>query len=477
MDKTSKSKNIDASLIAKAGLWFTVCNFVFKGLAFITIPIFTRLLTKKELGDFSNYSTIIIVMSVLTSLDLSSSIIRSKVEHEDDIDSYIWSILSFSTIFTILIYIYCIINMKSAEFFFGLESKYIHLMFMYCLFSPAYSMLITKHRAFYRYKSFVFITAIVAISSTILSLILVYNMDDKLWGRSLGQYSPSIFVGIIIYFSLVANGKKIKLSYWKYALVICVPLVPHVLSAVLLSASDKIIITRISGSQVTAIYSIASNCYNIVVVLMNSMNTARTPWLFENLKLKNYNEISKISKKYIIFFSICALGIMLIGPELILFFGGRKYIDAIYCINPLICSCVIQFIYLFYVNVEFYTKKTIGVSIATAISALLNIFLNIVFINKFKSFGYLVASYTTLVGYIVLLILHYFITKILNMNHIYNNAFFFKLTVGFIIISLLMNILYKFNSIRYITIFIYIWIFIKYLYKNRDEIIAIFKKR
>ena len=93
-----------SAVVAKAGLWFTVCNVLFRGLAFITTPIFARLLTKAELGSFSNMASWASIIGVLTSFELAQSIIRSKLEHEDDIDSYIWSILSFSTLWTLLCY-------------------------------------------------------------------------------------------------------------------------------------------------------------------------------------------------------------------------------------------------------------------------------------------------------------------------------------------------------------------------------------
>ncbi|WP_300409021.1 oligosaccharide flippase family protein [Lagierella sp.] len=477
MKKSVIKSKTDPSLIAKAGLWYTICNFVFKGMVFFTVPIFTRVLSKKELGKFSNYSSIILVVLVLTSLDLYTSIIRSKVEHEEDIDSYILSILSFSTLFTVGIYAVCFFYKASIEQLIGLEFKYINLMFLYCLFAPAYTMYITKQRAFYKYKKFVLFTAITTVTSTLLSLFLVINMKDKLWGRSIGQYLPSIIMGIILFIVIIKNGHRINIKYWKYALFICVPLVPHTLSVTLLSASDRFLITKISGPEITAIYSVAGSCYSIVAVLMNSMNTAWTPWLFDNLKINNYDGIKEISKKYIIFFWFCAFGIMLIGPELILFFGGNKYMEAVYCLNPLITSTVIQFIYLFYVNIEFYTKKTVGVSIATFISAIINIILNYIFINLFKENGHIVAAYTTLIGYIVLLYSHYTITKILKMDHVLDNKFFFKLSSFSLIISIFTNFLYTYSLLRYPVLIVYLVFFVYMVIKNKDKILRFFVKK
>ena len=122
----------------------------------------------------------------------------------------------------------------SVSNFLEIDMKYIHIMFAYLLFAPAYQMLVTKQRAFYKYKMFVFITGIMTISGTLFSFITVIWMQDKLQGRILGFYVPQIIISCIIFFLLALRGKQIKIKYWEYACVICVPLVPHILSLYLL---------------------------------------------------------------------------------------------------------------------------------------------------------------------------------------------------------------------------------------------------
>ena len=105
MGKNRSEIRIKSYIVAKAGMWYTSCNFLFKGMAFITTPIFTRLMTKSEIGSFSNMTSWISILMVVTAFDLQTSIIRSKLEHEDDMDSYIYSILTFtSSIFQLIYY-------------------------------------------------------------------------------------------------------------------------------------------------------------------------------------------------------------------------------------------------------------------------------------------------------------------------------------------------------------------------------------
>ncbi|MBQ9504828.1 MAG: oligosaccharide flippase family protein, partial [Lachnospiraceae bacterium] len=47
--------NSDAKAL-RSGVWYTLSNFLLQGIAFITTPIFTRLMTKSDFGSFSNYT-------------------------------------------------------------------------------------------------------------------------------------------------------------------------------------------------------------------------------------------------------------------------------------------------------------------------------------------------------------------------------------------------------------------------------------
>lgn len=484
MEKNVQKKQIDnpqigasSSAVAKAGLWYTVCNFLFRGMAFITTPFFTRMLTKVELGAFSNYSSWLSILGVLTSFDLAQSVIRSKLEHENDIDSYIWSILSFSTIWTALVYVAFLIAPNKLAGWMQIDPKYIHVMFGYLFTTPAYSMLITKHRAFYKYKLFVALTGIMAVSSTLLSLGLVITMEDKLMGRILGYSIPYIIIGGIVFVLLVSKGKRIKVEYWKYACVICLPLVPHTLSMFLLSSSDKIIVTQLCGAEYTAVYSVAYSAYHIVTILFDSMNKAWAPWLLESLHLKKYKEIRNTSKIYVLIFTALITVVLLLAPEIVLILGGRKYLDAIYCLPPLIVSCLIQFIYTMYVNIEFYEKKTFGVSTATMIATGINIALNYWLIPLYPEKSFVVASYTTLVGYTVLFVMHYYMVRRMKMSFVYDTIFILIIIGTIFVFAMIMNVVYSLIVLRYILLIILGTIIVYFAIKYKDRILAIVKKK
>ena len=467
----------DPAVVAKAGLWYTICKFLLRALAFLTTPFYTRYMSKAELGGFTDFASVASTMLIITSLDLSESIIRSKSEHKEDMDSYIWSILALSTVWTLIVYAVFLIFPQFFASILKMDWKYIHLLFWYLLAAPPFTMLITKQRAFYQYKRFVLLTGIMSISGTVMAFLLVVLMQDRLTGRIIGYYTPHIVFGFFIFVYIFMRGKAIKMKYWKYASKMCLPLVPHSLSLHILGVSDILLITRLCGQEYTAYYSIAYSAYNIASALFDALNKAWSPWLLDSLHLKSYSQIKEVSKKFITVFALIIIGILLLVPEIILIIGGKQYTKSIYCLPAMITSCAFRFIFSMYVNIEFYEKKTIGVSIATMIGTSVNIVLNLLLLPLYPENCHIIAAYTTLIGYMILFVIHYFLIKRMGMDHVYDVKFILGF-LGFVMIfAVVMNILYGFTIIRLAVIIVYAGIMLYLIYRFKEQLIELFLKK
>ncbi|WP_041434586.1 lipopolysaccharide biosynthesis protein [Thermotoga petrophila] len=62
------------SITIKSGLWYLMTNFILRGISFITIPIFTRLLDPRDYGMVSVYNALVNIFSITTGLGLLASI-------------------------------------------------------------------------------------------------------------------------------------------------------------------------------------------------------------------------------------------------------------------------------------------------------------------------------------------------------------------------------------------------------------------
>lgn len=461
-------------LALKSGIWYTVSNFISKGAVFITMPIFTRLMSQQEFGLFSNFSSWLSILSVIATFELFTSLSLAKYDFNNNIDDYISSNLLLGTCITGIFYGIGLCFKQPLLDFLSFSELEFHILFIYCLVCPAIEMFQIKSRIYYKYKSSVIISLISVITSTLVSLLLVIILDNKYLGRYIGYICPLIALNVIIYVSFLIKGHKIKIKYWKYALIISFPLVWHSLAGTILNSSDRVMITQFINADATALYSVAHTCTAAVSLLWNSMNAAWSPWAYDQMEAENYSALKKASRPYVLFFGLLVICFLLVAPELLWILGGDGYLSAIYVIPPLMIAYVFQFVYSLYVNIEFYYKKQILIAIGTVFAAGLNIGLNFIFIPKF---GYVAAAYTTLIGYISLFFVHFIIAAIMKKSFFYDTKFNLIFLFSALLIMVGMIFLYSYPIVRYVIIGILFVAFIVILILFRKEIIYLIKNR
>jgi O-antigen/teichoic acid export membrane protein len=344
---------------------------------------------------------------------------------------------------------------------------------IYCLVCPATQMFQLNSQIHYKYKLSVAVTMISLLTSVFISLLMVLVLNNRIVGRIVGYYTPLIIINIVLYAYILFRSKGIHTKYWKYALTISFPLIWHTLANNLLSSSDRIMITKYCGASDTALYSVIYSCASVMSILWGSMNTAWSPWAYEKMDLKEYEDLKKASRPYIIFFMYATLMFLLIGPELILVMGGKAYIEAINVLPPVVVGFVFQFIYSLYVNIEFYHKKQKIIAFATIISAIVNLGLNAIFIPKF---GFVAAACTTLVGYVVLFLIHFTNVRRMNKTYWYDTKFNF----GAILVSLIMligtAIIYQNRAARLTVLFVVSLVSFISMYLYRKKLVPIIKE-
>ncbi|MCR0326673.1 oligosaccharide flippase family protein [[Clostridium] innocuum] len=454
------------SRVIKSGMWFTLSNFLMKTIGFITTPIFTRIMSKAEFGEFNNYQTWLMIILYITSFNLEGSLIRACHEFEDDSETYVFSMIVLSIVSTIIWWIIFNLFFEQIYSLLSVKRLYMNSMFLYLLFCPAVNLFQNAERFKYNYKWTVLTSMSISIGASLLSIIFMFLFEDKLLGRILGYIIPTIIVGMLIFIYYIKIAKIPRFFYWKYALKITIPYIPHLLSMFLLSNIDKIMIRKFCGSNFVALYSLAYTSGMLITIFVTSINNAFSPWLAEKMKKNEYKIIRKISFPYVMCFSFLAIGTVLLTPEILWILGGNSYMEARYVMAPVAAGCLLQFVYCMYVNIEQYEKKTIGMAFASILAALLNFLLNYIFIPQY---GYIAAAYTTYIGYFFLLFFHMYLVKRIGKLYIYDNKKILIISIASSIVIFAMNFILDLVIIRYIIVLLYSVFLLIILYKFRDK--------
>lgn len=435
----------------KAGIWYTACNFLVRAIGFITTPIFTRVLSLSDVGNFSNMMSWVNLLAIVTTFDLYSSLTLARFDFKKEFKEYISSILVLSSCITIVFYA-AFINFKDIFLpLLGFSETQLHIVFAYLFTYPALTLFQVEKQVSYEHKPIIIVSVLSAIGSTFISLIFALLFEDKFVGRMVGYYIPCIIINCILYIIIIVEGKKVKAKYWKYAIAISAPLVFHLLAGYVLNSSDIIMIRNMRGSDETALYSIAYSCAAIIQLLWSSMNSAWAPWSTEMMEKRKYSVLSRVTKPFALLFVFVVTCCILIAPEILLLMGGSTYSAAKYVIPPVMVGYMFQFLYSLYVNIEFYLKKQKYIAVGTVFAAFVNIGLNAIFIPKY---GFIAAAYTTLASYLLLFIVHFSIVMKLKSNGWYDDRFILKLAICSLLLVGISQVLYSVSILRYTLIVI-----------------------
>lgn len=455
----------------KSGIWYIFSTILVNGIGFFMTPIYSRILSKTEFGLFSDYTSVLAIATIIVTLKLDATLIAARYDFSGDFDSYIFSMVCLSVFFVIFWIVVC--NVFSSFFvsILGIDSYYINVMLIYLATLPAVNLYLARERYFFEYKKSVQLSIILSLATALVSVFLVVIMEDKLRGRILGYSIPTIIIGTAIIIWLVHKGMKISYVYWKYALPVCIPFIPHSLSLIVLSSVDKIMVTRVCSPEENALYSLAFTCAMVITMLLSALNSAYGPWLGEKLHLKEYSLIKKVSKVYMLGFMGLSIGFILVAPEVIALLGGKAYSDGIAVFPPVAAGCILQFFYCLFVNVEQYEKKTVWMAVASASAAGLNFLLNSVLLPKY---GYISAAYTTYIGYLWLLLAHMLIVYKYGYKDIYSYKLVALMIAVCTAIMPMATLLYNHSVLRYCLIGVYIIFFCLVINKYKKNILRLF---
>lgn len=389
---------LKSNKVIKAGLGYTIGNYFLRGLGFITVPIFARILTEEDFGIYNNFMAYEGIIYLLICLALHTCIKNAKYQYGDEkLDEFTSSVAIIPLIVFCVMFV--LINIFPAPFenFLSMDLFQIDLLLAYCYGLGMLMYYQNRLALDYVYKEYLYISYFNTISSVALSLVFVLTCfsGQRYMGRIMGSVIPMIIILVYILIRLFKKCKpKIVGAYWKFALKISLPIIPHGIGQVILLSVDRIMINRYIGAREAGLYSFAYTIYTIVQVTSNSLSTAFEPWVFNKMSENKRADVQKRSTQFFWLLCVISLLVILIAPELIYILGSEKYKASIYCAIPILIGGAFTMTYVIPSELTYYYEKTQLIAVGTVGAAVFDVVLNYVFINKF---GYVAAAYTTLV--------------------------------------------------------------------------------
>lgn len=437
----------------KASAWFLICNILVKGFAMLSTPIYTRLLTTEQYGQSAAYYSWHDLLYSFMTLGITGVAYNNVLaKYEDDRDNATLSLMGLTSASTGVAFAIYILGRNYWSNVFQISTFMMCCMFIQFLFEPIFDFWSAKERYNYKYKRLVALTLFNAIASLVIGIASVLNTSYRYEARVISNVMVIFFTGITLYFiTLKKVAFKITTKYWKYALRISIPLIPHYLSIKILGQADRVMISKMVGLSETGLYSLAYTLSLMMNMLTDAINKSLVPYTYKGIKKQQLNQVRIMINSVVSIVLLACILLMLAAPEIIKIFATEKYLDAVWIIPPVSLSVYFTFLYVIFSNVEFYFENTKLATISSGFAAILNIVLNYFFIKKC---GYYAAGYTTLVCYIVLAVVHYLIFEKVKRQHpeikeIYDIRFIGKISIAGIVIMSGCLFFYRYVFIRW----------------------------
>lgn len=394
----------------KAGLGYTVGNIFIKGINFITLPLFSRLLTTEEFGIYNVFASYEAILYVIVGFAIHSSIRSANLEFNGQIKKYTASVSLIYLMNTTVMLILAVIFGNQLSQLLDFNKTIIILLIFYSLGSSLLTLYNNLISLEYSYGKYLAASLFNSAGNVLISLVLILTVfkDHGDVGRILGATVTICFLALFLLITIYQQEKpSINKKYWVFAIKYSLPIVPHGISQVLLAQFDRIMIRSMVGNSEAGIYSLAGNIKLILTIITDSISTAWSTWFYEQMSDGKIEQIKKRTKQMSLFFVILTVGLLALSPELILLLGGKAYVSGKYVAIPMIVDAFMLFLYNIIVPAEYYKKKTTYIMFGTLAATVINLITNYIFIEKF---GYIAAAYTTLFSYMCYLVLHIIIS-------------------------------------------------------------------
>ena len=400
-------KNLPLPL--KATIWFTICQFLQKGISLLTTPFFTRLLSVGEYGRASTFASWESIFTVFITFSSGHAIMNLCVKHENR-DAVLSGNIGFGIFTSMLWGVSMLAFLNPIMSFTNLSFGLIICLFLHCSFQSIIFNWTMRMQYDYKYRPIVIETFIYSAFASFGGLAAVVFVSKTAEAKIIPQVVSAVVIGCVL---VIIIFKKERVFFfkegWKFILSFCVPMLPHHLSGIILQSADKIMIDRYCNSGAVAIYSVAYSVGTLIMMATNAINSAFVPYQFQKIKNKEYVTLRKSTNYIIIFVAFCLCGIMLFGREIILIFGGSKYLESIELVIPICLGVFFNYLFQLFARVQEYYEQKHTIVIASVSCAILNVILNYIFINLF---GYKAAAYTTFICYFMFCFLHYLFYRI-----------------------------------------------------------------
>jgi O-antigen/teichoic acid export membrane protein len=425
---------------------YSIGNLSTKLIGLVLLPLFTEYLTTSEYGVLAILEVTSQIMIGVLALNLPLAMLRWASSEKDTIQQ---KSIVFTTIVAIVLIIafQLLLLLPNTKYFSQLlfSSNHYSDYFLYLFITVAFgiyngiplNLIRVKEKAIH----FIIVSAIKFTTILALNIYLIAFLNMGVKGIVISQLVGEIVL-FIITIPLISKNIVIKfdVNSFQEMLKYGFPLILSTVSTYAFSFGDRYILKYYLNDASVGIYAMGYKIAGIInMLVLQSFQLGFLPIAYKKLGDKDEGRFfSKILTYYSLLLVFVALLISFFSKELLQILAQREDYWIAYTVVPIIAfSFVLKGIQYTFALSFHYSKKTSYNAIIVLLTAVINLSLNIILIQKI---GYLGAAYSMFISVLFMLLVSY---------HFGNKVYPIPYELKKIFLVVIVGILFYFISILF----------------------------
>ena len=375
-------------LIKDASL-YSISSVLARGLSFITVPIFTRILSPADYGALDLLSYFAVFFPLIFGLALDQGVARYYVASKDSVEKK--ATASSVLIYTVIALLIVVLSampfseILARDWLGGqVDSSTVRMVFAYVWVHSVFLVLNNQLRYMFLAKKYAACNIGNTVVSMGFSIWFVAFRDMGVYGFFLAQtIGQSCFAALSFYYSRESYALIFDWSIFNRLLKYSLPLVPSTVAFLGMQYVDRYTINELRTLQEVGLYGIGARLASLVNLFLNGFHSAWYPMV-----MKTYQEEGAITKfrtvfNYYVFVTCSILVVISLFSEEILLLLTTNVFSEGYIVVPLLISSAILSSIGNYFSFGIQIKERSAIRLYINLCGLtLNVFLNIILVKN-----------------------------------------------------------------------------------------------
>ena len=399
------------SIVKKTGI-LLLSEAIAKGVAFILIPLYSFLILPDDFGKIAILHIFFTGFQILVSFSLKSTFDKYFFEYNKNSVHHLFSNLIILQFITLLIggLFYIIFRQFFTHYLEIGNVGYFDWVFattVFAVFFPivnSYLLCIGDVNKVGKYS------IIISVVRSVIALILVLNMEDKILAVLLANLIEHL-VGALIaapFYAKRVDTKLVDIGTMKEMSVYSLLFFPAILSNFMIKFSDRLMIQIMLGYQSLGIYAMGTRLVNIPGQFISTINKNFTPQIYQSISEDNRKNFNKLIRFFLLAIFILLYGLILFSKEIFYVIGDAyKASYAIFIILSYM-SYVNGYNLMIQPSMMYFKEYVKYKSIIFAAIGVVNIIFNFLVIPKYGIIG---AAIVTALSYLMAIPFSYYFSR------------------------------------------------------------------